>query len=138
MLPLVELRIQHAETSVAVGLERAHADRLGQSKGLAVLAFGLLDRRGSAVGSDVAEEPPGFAEGLQHIAQVEAEINGLLARGAVVGEMLKGRQGRSERKSPIAMAVAVVELEGDDLTATLDDHRDGLRAPAVGAPSTRA
>ena len=25
-------------------------------------------------------------------------------------------------KSPIAMAVAVVELEGDDLTATLDDH----------------
>ena len=30
---------------------------------------------------------------MQRIAQVEAEINRLLARGATVGEMLKDRQG---------------------------------------------
>ena len=43
--------------------------------------------------AQVVEEPPGFAEGLQRIAQIEAEIDSLLARGAIVGEMLKGRQG---------------------------------------------
>ena len=43
--------------------------------------------------AQVSEEPPLLMEGMQRIAQVEAEINRLLARGAIVGEMLKGRQG---------------------------------------------
>jgi hypothetical protein len=60
LLPPVELRIQHAETTMAVGLERAHADRLGQGEGLAVVALGRLDLRGAAVRGDVAEEPQGI------------------------------------------------------------------------------
>src|SRR5262245_46158683 len=43
--------------------------------------------------AQVSEEAPLLMEGMQRIAQVEAEINRLLARGAIVGEMLKGRQG---------------------------------------------
>jgi hypothetical protein len=41
-------------------LQRAHAEGLGQGEGLAVLALGLLDLRGSALGRDVAEEPQGI------------------------------------------------------------------------------
>ena len=43
--------------------------------------------------AQVIEDPPLLIEGMQRIAQVEAEINVLLVCGATVGEMLKGRQG---------------------------------------------
>src|SRR5262245_36127594 len=35
--------VQHAEAAVAMRLERAHAQLLGQGEGLAVVGFGLLD-----------------------------------------------------------------------------------------------
>ena len=43
--------------------------------------------------AQVVEEPRLLVEGMQRIAQVEAEIDGLLAHGTSVGEMLEGRQG---------------------------------------------
>ena len=42
-LALAGRGIQHAEPPVAVGYERAHAQLIGQGKGLAVIAFDLLD-----------------------------------------------------------------------------------------------
>jgi hypothetical protein len=43
-----------------MGLERAHAEFVGEGKGLAVVMFGRLDRRGGLMGGDLAEEPPGL------------------------------------------------------------------------------
>jgi hypothetical protein len=43
--------------------------------------------------AQVVENPPLLVKEMQRITQVEAEINGLLARGATVGEMLEGCQG---------------------------------------------
>jgi hypothetical protein len=47
--------IQCAEVSVAVGLERAHAEILGQGEGLLVVGFGLLGSGGTGVGLDDAK-----------------------------------------------------------------------------------
>ena len=46
---------------MAVGLERAHAQFLGQGEGLAVVVFGLLDLRRLAPRGNVAEEAQGIA-----------------------------------------------------------------------------
>ncbi len=54
------LGIQGAEAAVAVGLERAHAEFLGQGEGLAVVGFGLLDLRGLALRRNLAEEAQGI------------------------------------------------------------------------------
>ena len=62
--PPADLGIQRAEAQVAVGLERAHAEFLGQSEGLAVVGFGRLNLRGLVLRSDVAEE----AEGIRLVA----------------------------------------------------------------------
>jgi hypothetical protein len=43
-----------------VGLERAHAEFLGQGKGLAVVGFGWLDLRGLAPRRNVTEEAQGI------------------------------------------------------------------------------
>ena len=51
--------VQRAEAAVAVGLERAHAELLGQGEGLAVGGFGQLNRRGIALCVDDAEKPQG-------------------------------------------------------------------------------
>ena len=45
---------------MAVGLERAHAELLGQGEGLAVMGGGLVDGRGSTMRGDVAEEAQGI------------------------------------------------------------------------------
>ena len=45
-LPLAGLGVQRAEAAVAVGLERAHAQLLGQGEGLAVVGVGRLGLRG--------------------------------------------------------------------------------------------
>ena len=60
LLLLAGLGIQRAEAPVAVGLERAHAELLGQGEGLAVVGFGLLDLRGIALRRNLAEEPQGI------------------------------------------------------------------------------
>ena len=46
-LSLADLGVQGAEAAVAVGLERAHAQFLGQGEGLAVVGFGLSLSGGS-------------------------------------------------------------------------------------------
>ena len=53
--------IQTAEAMMTVGLERAHAEFVGQGEGLAVVDFGLLDVWEIAVCSDGAEEAKGIA-----------------------------------------------------------------------------
>ena len=45
---------------MAVGLERTHAEFLGQGEGLAVVGFGLLNLRGLALRRNVAEEAQGI------------------------------------------------------------------------------
>ena len=52
--------IQRAKATVAVGLERAHAQLLGQGEGLAVVGFGLLALRRLAPRRNVAEEAQGI------------------------------------------------------------------------------
>ena len=51
------LAIQGAEATVTVGLERAHAERLGQGEGLAVVGFSGLDLWGIVTRMELAEEP---------------------------------------------------------------------------------
>jgi hypothetical protein len=51
--------VQGAETKVAVGLEGAHPQLLGQSEGLMEAFFGLLDIRGNALCGDLALEVEG-------------------------------------------------------------------------------
>ena len=53
---------------------------------------------------------------MQRIAQVEAEIDGLLARGATVGEMLEGRQGLLKGRSRLPQGRALDRL-GPGLSA---------------------
>ena len=69
-LPLPGLDIQRAQATVAVRLERAHAQRLGQGQGLTVGGFGQLGLRGLAVRVDLAEEPQG--PGLLTLLRVRA------------------------------------------------------------------
>src|SRR5262249_35836353 len=56
LLPLAGLGIQRAEAPVAVGLERTHAQILGQGEGLLVVRFGWLDLRGIAPRRNIAEQ----------------------------------------------------------------------------------
>ena len=49
-----------AEAEVAVGLEGAHTEFVGQGEGLAVVGFGLLEIRGIAVHGDIAEDMQGM------------------------------------------------------------------------------
>ena len=67
---------------MAVGLERAHAEFLGQGQGVLVVGFGLGNIRGVALCGDLAEEP-------QRIGLVSAF---LLRTGALTGTL---RQGKS-------------------------------------------
>src|SRR5215470_5872501 len=55
LLWLAALGIQRAEAAVAVGLEWAHAEFLGQDQGLLVVSFGLRGIRGIGVDVDNAE-----------------------------------------------------------------------------------
>ena len=57
---LAYLGIQRAEAEVAVGLERAHAEFLGQGKGLAVVGLCLFDLWGIAPRRNVAEKAQGI------------------------------------------------------------------------------
>ena len=55
LLPLAGLRIQGAEATVAVRLEWAHTEFVGQGQGLLVVGFGLRDIGRVGVGMDGAE-----------------------------------------------------------------------------------
>ena len=55
LLPLANRGIQHTEATVAVGLERAHAECFGQGQGLLVVGFGVRDIGGIGVGMDDAK-----------------------------------------------------------------------------------
>src|SRR5262245_30953869 len=56
LLPLAYLCTQRPEAAVAVRLEWAHADLLGQGEGLLVVGCGQLTLRGIVIHGDVAEE----------------------------------------------------------------------------------
>ena len=55
LLPLADRGIEHPQTPVAVRLERAHPQRLGQGQRLVVVGFGLFGIAGSGVGIDGAK-----------------------------------------------------------------------------------
>ena len=54
------LAVQRAETVVTVRLQRAHAEFLGQGKGVPIVGLGLLDLRRLAPCGDVAEQAQGI------------------------------------------------------------------------------
>src|SRR5712691_2523968 len=87
LLLLACLGVQHAEAVVAVRLERAHPQLLGEGEGLLVIGFGLLVLRGLAPCRNVAEE----AQGIRLVATV-------LAR---TGER-QGALGKSVRLTQVA------------------------------------
>jgi hypothetical protein len=60
LLPLSRPAIQDAEAEVAMGLEWAHAELVGQGEGLAVVARGQLCPRGLAMCRNVAEQAQGI------------------------------------------------------------------------------
>jgi hypothetical protein len=66
---------------------QTHRQIAGEMCKPALITEGLGERFRLA---QVVEEPPILVEGMQRIAQIEAEIDGLLTRGATVGEMLEG------------------------------------------------
>ena len=76
------VRIQRAETPVAVRLERAHAQLLGQGEGLAVVAGGRLALSGRLARRALAEEPqrPGLVAALLVLAGELDSLRGTLAR----------------------------------------------------------
>ena len=51
--------MHHPQATVAVRLERAHAQFLGEGEGLAVVRGGLVDIRRLALCGDLAKEPQG-------------------------------------------------------------------------------
>ena len=55
LLPLAGRGVQRAKAQVAVGLERAHAEFLGQGQGLLVVGFGLCGIGRIGVGLDNAK-----------------------------------------------------------------------------------
>ena len=59
LLPLAGFDVEGAETQVTMGLQRAHAEFVGQGKGLLVMSCRLLDVQGIATPGDLAEETEG-------------------------------------------------------------------------------
>ena len=83
-----DLGIQVPRPQVAVGLERAHAEFLGQGEGLLVVGFGLLGIGGIGVGMDDAK-----------LVQRDApRRHGLCAAGP--GRAPGGRAARPPRRVP--------------------------------------
>src|SRR5215471_1097134 len=60
LLPSSYPAIQDTKAEVTVGHERAHAEFLGEGKGLAVVGGCLVDVRGSAMHGDLTEEAQGI------------------------------------------------------------------------------
>jgi hypothetical protein len=60
LLPVADFGIQRAEAAVAMGLERAHAELVGEDEGLTVMGGGLIDVRRSAMRGDLAKETQGI------------------------------------------------------------------------------
>ena len=67
---------------MAVGLERAHAQLLGEGEGLAVMADGGLDLGGRLTRRALAQEPqgPGLVATLLILAGMVESLRGALAR----------------------------------------------------------
>ena len=99
LLPLADLGIQRAEAEVAVGLERAHAELLGQGEGLAIMGFGLLAHPEARAARNLAEE----AQGIGLVAtflMLTGERQRLFGEGVrllqVAGQQLRLAQGRRQ------------------------------------------
>ena len=94
------LGIQRAEAAVAVGLERAHAQFLGQGEGLAVVGFGLLALRGLAPRRNVAEEAQGIrlvAPFLVRTGERQRPLGEGLRLLQAAGQQLRLPQGETDR-----------------------------------------
>src|SRR5262245_19255809 len=101
LFPLAGRGIQRAETAVTMGLERAPAQLLSQSKGLTVVGFGRLDLRGLAPRRNVAEEAQGIRLESPLLVRT-GECQGPLSEGVllfeVVGQHLRFPQAEKTRR----------------------------------------
>ena len=61
LLALARAPVELAEAEVAVGDERAHAQRLGEGQGLAIVGLGALGVEAVGMGRDVAEQVQSWA-----------------------------------------------------------------------------
>ena len=112
LLPLADLGIQRAEAAVAVGLERAHAEFLGQGEGLAVVGFGLLDLRRLAPRRNVAEE----AQGIRLVATF------LVLTG--------------ERQRPLGEGVRLLQVASQQLRLPQGETTERLKVYSFPLPSS--
>src|SRR5262245_62125707 len=74
------LAVQRTKTAVAVGLERAHTQLLGECKGLPVIGFSLWGLRRRVLGCDLTKEP----QGVSFVAlclMPPGELQGMLCLG---------------------------------------------------------
>ena len=86
---------------MAVGLEGAHAELVGQGEGLAVVAGNGLDLGGSAVRGDLSQEPQG---------------PGLMAAFVVLTGVIEGTPGKLARlpTAPVSRYASLTQRNGDD------------------------
>src|SRR5262245_7756427 len=82
LLPLAEPGIERAQATVAVGLERAHAQLLGEGEGLAIVAGGGLALGGHLARRTLTQEPqgPGLGAAELVLAGEIARLRSALAR----------------------------------------------------------
>ena len=78
---------------MAVGLERAHAEFVGQGEGLLVVGFGQLDLRGLAPRGNLAEE----AQGIRLVATFLVRTG---ERQRTLGEGVRLLQAASQQPAP--------------------------------------
>ena len=111
LLPLAGRGIQRAQATVAVGLERAHAELLGQGEGLAVVIFGLIAVRRLTPRRHVAEE----AQGIRLVAAFlvrTGERQGALGEGVRLlqapSQELRLPQGEATERLKATVSPAVV------------------------------
>ena len=102
--------VELAKSEVAVGLERAHAEFVGQREGLAVVTFRRRDIRSIGTGSDLAKE---------------AKSPSLVAALPTLSSKCEGSTGEFER---------VIEPVGEQ--ARLAHVRDDQRLELVVGPLT--
>jgi hypothetical protein len=127
------LAIQRAETAVAVGLERTHAQCLGQGERLLVVRFSLLGLRRLSLRCNLAKEPQGVGFVTPRLMGPR-ELQGTLRLSARLVQPT-GAQIRLAQPNP--QAHIAHEMHSDVLLNRLLQQRQGLGSPSgerIGRP----
>jgi len=99
LLTLTSHGIQQAQTTVAVCLEGAHAERLGQGKSLGIRGLGLLDLRLLVVHGDLTEQVQGMSL-VATLLILLGEVEGRLRTFECVLQTVSEQIAFAERSEP--------------------------------------